>query len=422
MNLIEFYKKAIKSVGLTIDEDHFLCLENDDKLERVMHNKKQILLPTPENLKHISDNIIIFNPLEEDSIRGINPSMIKFKSIIDRRLAQSFNVISELVSVLGENLEIQKKASLELNKFLSSLNVLRQPNMKNNIVDEAFVSLVRKIIATSLTKSAHSGSIFIKTDKGKVIDGEKFNKTASLSLPIYEDLKENKETVFDITLKRKKDAGIYSIITEFIIGTKDDNSIDYEKYNVGSNHLESPTFIVVYKLYYKLAKRFNSLLKSLSFINKELAETAMINLELELDDLAEISGFIGELKLIPNLNTGSKKQETTQVAVPHNGLRPVAAAIARPIVHNENLTPVATGLKGAGSMLRPAKEEVVYYNERPSVYSDRPRMPIGANARPVVPLRAAQPVGDRPRMRLRDDAGYNVREYQPFSRNGGFGF
>lgn len=420
MKLLDFYVKAIKSIGLTLDDDNFICLEENGKLERVMHNKKQILLPTPENLRHINDNIIIFNPLEEDSIRGINPSMIKYKAAIDRRLAQSFNVISELVSVLGENLDIQKKATLELNKFLSSLSVLRKQNMKNNIVDEAFVNLVRKIVNTSLTKSAHSGSIFIKTDKGKVLDGEKFNKVASLALPIYEDLKENSESIFDIELKRKKDAGIYSIITEFIIGTKDDNTIDYEKYNVGSNHLESPTFIVVYKLYYKLAKRFNALLKSLSFVNKEIAEAAMINLELELDDLLEITNFAGELKLIPNLNTGSKKEDT-RVAIAPN-LKPLPTAGLRPFVDVNK--PAERKPMGAGALLRSSSEERERYVEPAILVSDRPRMPLPndnrrvvLNGRPTVPM-------DRPRMPLvaRETQPRYNREYQPFSRHGGFGY
>lgn len=425
MKLIDFYLKAIKSVGLTIDSDSFVCLEENGKLERVMHNKKQILLPTYENLKNINDNIIIFNPLEEDSIRGINPSMVKFKSIIDRRLSQSFNTITELVSVLGENLEIQKKASLELNKFLSSLNVLRKPNMKNNIIDEAFVSLVRKIIAASLTKSSHSGSIYLKTDKGKILDGEKFNKVASLALPIYEDLKENSEAVFDIELKRKKDAGIYSIIVEFIVGTKDDNTVDYEKYSVGSNNLDSPTFIVTYKLYYKLVKRFNALLKSLSFVNKEIAEAAIINLDLELDDLAEINSFTGELKLIPNLNAGSKKPESTQVSVPQN-VRPLPATSIRPAIGTisrmqDEVRPVASKPMGAAAMLRNSRDEVYY--ERP-VINDRPRLPI-SNGRPTLngrPSLLQQRTTLQPRQPMyREDVGYSRREYSPFSRSGGFG-
>lgn len=418
MDLIEFYTKAIKSVGLTLDEDNFICLKENDKLERVMHNKKQIFMPTYENLKKVNDNIIIFNPLEEDSIRGINPSMVKYKSILDRRLAQSFNVVLELISMLGADLELQKKASLELNKFLSSLAVLRKQNMKN-IVDDAFVSLVRKIIAISLTKSAHSGSVFIKTDKGKVIDGEKFNKVANLSLPIYEDLKENNEAIFEIELKRKKDAGIYSIITEFIIGTKDNSeSIDYDKYAAGSNHLESPTFIVVYKLYYKLAKRFNSLLKSLSFINKDIATSAMINLELELDDLVEINNFIGELKLIPNLNSGTnitKKIDAAPVVqnvIPRlpNG-RPTMIVEEQPVV---NTRPI-----GAGALLRTSNGRVDEFIQPVVNTMDRPRMNIGnPNMNMGRPMMMQRPTM-QPNM---NRGGYGNREYSPFSRTGGFGF
>lgn len=57
-----------------------------------------------------ADEVIIFNPLEEDSIKGINPSMVKYKAIIDKRLSFSFNQTLELLATLAANIDLQKKA------------------------------------------------------------------------------------------------------------------------------------------------------------------------------------------------------------------------------------------------------------------------------------------------------------------------
>lgn len=426
MNLIEFYKKAVHSVGLDLDSDNFLCVKNaEDKLERIMYSKKQIFLPTDENLKNINDNIIIFNPLEEDSIRGINPAMIKYKSIIDRRLSQTFNTIAELIAILAADVSMQKKASLELNKFISELNKLRKQNMKE-IVDETYINLQRKIFNASLTKSANAGSIFIKTDKAKLIDGEKYNKIATLDLPIYDELKENKNTVYDIELKRGKDAGILFTITEFIIGKKDDDIIDTDKYIVGSNNLESPSFIVVYRMYYKLAKRFNALLKSLSFINKELTEKATLNLTLEPDDLAEINSFIGELKMIPNLNAGTKNNiERPSVAgvAANSNVRPIGSVVRREIASQ----PIGTaGISSAAALLRKGNNQSVEYARPVTAAFARPRQLMERAAEPeqyfrrpgiARPVPVQQEVYRRP---MPSRAVYASREYEPFSRHGGF--
>ena len=433
MFLEEFYKFALTSVGYTLDEDNFMVKKTADGQTREMHNKKQIMLYDGSTRLTSADEVIIFNPLEEDSIKGINPSMVKYKAIIDKRLSFSFNQTLELLATLAANIDLQKKASLELNRFMSELNKLRRPNMKE-IVDESFVKLLKNINEQSYTKSSNNGSVFIKTDKGKVIDGEKYNKSGVVSFPIYEDLKENPKEIYDIEFKRNKDVNIYFSLVEFVVGVTDDDKLDIDKYTVGSNSMTSPTFIIIYKLYFKMARRLNSLLKSLEFIDDAKANKAIMKLTLTIEDLAEIDTFAGELKMIPNLNNQAVRAQTTVSREPVSTIsampmqnryvapngRPGLAleyeeevAINRPLTAAEKLRK-ANGLpvdnNTQRTISRPVSREEVYARPRLVPASEMSRVAPGLRREP--PGRAPT-INQRPGLELPGD---NRRAFSPFKR------
>lgn len=433
MILEDFYKFAIASVGYTLDEDNFIVKKTADGQTREMHNKKQIMLYDGSARLTSADDVIIFNPLEEDSIKGINPSMVKYKAIIDKRLSFSFNQTLELLATLAANIDLQKKASLELNRFMSELNKLRRPNMKE-IVDENFVKLLKNINEQSYTKSSNNGSVFIKTDKGKVIDGEKYNKSGVVSFPIYEDLKENPKEIYDIEFKRNKDVNIYFSLVEFVVGTTDDDKLDIDKYTVGSNSMTSPTFIIIYKLYFKMARRLNSLLKSLEFIDDVKANKAIMKLTLTIEDLAEIDSFAGELKMIPNLNNQAVRQSQTVVSreptsiissmpiqtryVAPSGRPGLALEYEEEVSTNRPLTAAeklrrANGLPAANiqqAVSRPMVREEVYPRPRLVPASEMARVAPGLRREPPGRIPASN---RRPGLELPGD---NKRAFSPFTR------
>ena len=360
MNLDTFYKNAIKSIKCTLDEDGFLIKNTANGFVREQYDKKQILLYDSSIRLTNVDDIILFNPLEEDSIKGINPSMAKYKANVEKNLAYSFNVVTELLAVLAVDLDLQKKASLELNKFMSDLNKHRKANMKE-IVDENFVKTLKNINNTSYTKSVNNSAIFIKTEKGKVLDGEKYNKVGVLSFPIYEDLLENPKEIYDVELKRNKDANIYYSIVEFIVGKNDDDKLDIEKYTVGSNSLVSPTFIIIHKLYLKLAKRLNALLKSLSFVDEEKANSGIINIPLIIEDLAVIDSLAGELKMIPNFNNQNKAAPVSSVS-----------RMEQPLMSTASTLPAYTSPTGRTSITLPHESNIRQSN-RPLTAAEKLR-------------------------------------------------
>ena len=304
MNLNDFYKKSLETLSLGVDDSGYVTVKSGEELLRVTVGKKFLVMATSEHVSTMDDNKVLFNPLQEDSIKGINPSMVKYKSLIERQLSITFNTVAVLLAKLAADVKLQKDASLELNKFIAELNKLRKQNMKE-IVTEDTIKLFNKIFEASYSKASNSGMVAISLARGKVLDGEKFNKVAALHLPLYEDLLENPKYAYDIEIKRPADSGALKTIIEYIVGIDDDEKIDYSKFTVGSNSLESPTFISVYKVYSKLAARLNKILKQLSFIDKELCKVVTLKTDLAIDDLALIEGFKSQLRMIPKINDNS---------------------------------------------------------------------------------------------------------------------
>jgi len=299
MKLVDFYNKALISVGMQSTEEGNIVYTNDES-KLVTASKKQMVMPIKQQINIITEDKILFNPLQEDMIKGMNLSTAKVKVSADRMLANAFNLVIESLALLAKDIELQNKANLELNKFTGELNKLRKQNMKE-IVDAPFVTMISKVHSESIKKTSMFGSIAIKIDKNKAIEGEKFSKVGSLILPIYEDLLLDSTKIYDIELKRKKDADIYKTMVEFIIGKNDNDEVALSNYTTGSNSLSSPSFIVIYRVYFKLATRLNKLIDGLKFINEDIVK-AKINLALSLDDLSLIPEFDSELRMIPNLN------------------------------------------------------------------------------------------------------------------------
>jgi hypothetical protein len=126
MKLNEFYEKALSTLSLSVDDDGYVVIKDEESTNRVTVGKKFLVMATSNHVSTMDDNKVLFNPLQEDSIKGINPSMVKYKALIERKLSVSFNVAQKLLAKLASDMKLQKDASLELNnKFIAKFNKIR---------------------------------------------------------------------------------------------------------------------------------------------------------------------------------------------------------------------------------------------------------------------------------------------------------
>ena len=450
MLLNDFYNATLETLGLSMDEEGFVVQPDGEENARVLIGKRFLVMPTSEHVSTMTDEKVLFNPLQEDAIKGINPSMVKLEAMQERKLSIAFNTVQFLLAKLAADVKLQAKASLELNKFISELNVLRKAQMKE-IVTENTLKLLNKIHTASYKKNSSAGSVAIKIDKSVVLDGEKFSKVASIVLPIYAEVlaamssTSDKKYIYDIDVTRPTDLGILKLTTEFIIGKDEEGKVN--TYKIGSNSTESPTFISVYKVYVKLSTRLNKLLASLSFIDKTICDAVKINHVLKVDDLVHIENFKSSLRLIPKIDLNSSVSipkitnttttmpgyaSPTNVAAPATtyATRPAAPTTGRPMTAMERKlaqirgtlpteTPAMTGFGGGfGSMAAaPVRQVVTVRNPgaRPTMTREQLAI-LNMAIAPVVP--AVQMMPQYAGANYGQPAGNAGGAYRPFYREG----
>lgn len=303
MALNEFYKQVIENMGLYVSEDGFIYSSGNKDKVLITNDGKPMVLPMKEHINSVFDkdedgNIVVtktlFNPIDEDVVKGDSPSLKKLKIFAERRFSHIFNITGLLLLSLAANKDLQKKTGLEINKFLSSITQAQSQGIKN-LVDDKSIDNWNKIYENTLKKPNGLFTIFLKK-KGKY-QGETYNRLAVLGSDTYDELikAEKDDEVTGVKL-RNKDIVIFKLIYNYIIE-------DFEEegtMSVGSNDNESPAFISLMSLYLKLITRTNRLLKYLKDINQELFDSAFIPSLISTEKLFTLKEFSNELITIPN--------------------------------------------------------------------------------------------------------------------------
>jgi len=320
MKLMDFYKKVLHSLGLEVSQDDFVQINLGGKPTMFTVNGKPMVLPTKEHIDtsiepdgngNIMVTKVLFNPLNEDVIKGDSTSLKKVKDIAEKKLAHTFAAVGELLLTLASNPKLQKKTDMELNKFLIELNNVYDGKAKDK-VDDKSVDTWSKMYAKSLKEPASKSFLKLYLKKNGRYDGNRYNRLAVASFPFYEMLLEADKTtpVYGYKL-RIKDLAVYKLIYTYVFNMMDEN----HSVVVGSNDNESPGFIALFKLYIKLGTRMNKILKSLTSVNRELVKEATLPIEVTDKDLEKLSIFKSELFTIPSeleLNRQKAPKQQTQ--------------------------------------------------------------------------------------------------------------
>lgn len=208
MALLDAYTQLLDAMRLKVTEDGFI--KNGDD-ENVFVAKKSLVLPVPAQLA-VPDwsQRIAFNPFRENSLQSTPPAVTEY---IRNRFIEHLNIkilwmLEHLVSIAGDQ-ATHKKLDPEQANFLT---VAKD-------VDENFVNLIHRL-ADKISKSEDttSGAIHIFSMKNGVIGEKKYKRSATVSFPIYQSVKEgDKQTkIFGITGWRPKDRKMLAAILEYI--------------------------------------------------------------------------------------------------------------------------------------------------------------------------------------------------------------
>ncbi|MCI4435310.1 MAG: hypothetical protein JHC33_00680, partial [Ignisphaera sp.] len=364
--MLDFYKRVLNSMGLPVDEDGYIYTSSADDKMMLTVNGKPLVLPTKEHLNTLlatneSGDIeltkIPYNPLNENVIKGDTESLKRTKLIIEKKLGGALAVAGELLLTLASNTALQKKTTMELNKFLGNINSAQNPGIKK-LVDDASLDAWAKIYNNSIITPKGAFSIFLK--KSGTYEGVKYNRLATAESVIYTYLL---EAVKDVPLYgvklRNKDITIFRLIFEFLLPDMDSK----HTIHIGSNDNESPGFISLFKLFIKIATRTNEIIKSLSFVNESLANEGVLPITVSYDELDLLSKYKNDLLSIPSetdLTRSKVAAKNTGLNVDHG--KSYAGSVTNTVYTPPKDTPLPISMKNQPQIEDDPIKRILYGN------------------------------------------------------------
>ena len=301
--VIDFYKATLTSLGLITDEEGFIKVDNGDGTSIVLPiDGKSSVLPTKEHIATLftegEDGMEVtkhlFNPLDENAVKGDSKSFTKIKDIAAIKIAFGIQTCGRLLLTLATNPDLQKKVSIQISKFLTSLSSAKKQNMKE-IVDEKMIETWDNLFKKYAT--TEKGIASIVSRKSAMYNGVKYNRLATFKHNLYEELLEiDQDTPICGIKLRTKDITVFKLVYEYILDTMNSEHV----ISVGSTDGYAPAFISLMELYTGIMTRLNAINRTLAHIDQEAADQAYIELTLTEEDIKGVGMYAAELKTIPS--------------------------------------------------------------------------------------------------------------------------
>jgi len=361
MKLLEFYKKVLVSLGLTVTDDNYVKIVEDDVSTLMTVSGVPLVIGTKQHLDSLlvpdDDGKLVvtklpYNPLKENIVKGNSKSITATKNMVEKQLTHAIAGGGTLLLKLAMNDKMQAKTNMDINMFLMRLKDAKVTGAKL-AVDDNTIKAWAKFYDKTYSENKNIFKVYLK--KAGTIDNVKYNRIATYNSDLYNELlKADKTTpVWGIKL-RPKDIVVFKILLEYLLGINEDTT----KIVIGSNDNESPAFIVLYRTYLKLITKTNKVLKSLKVLDQELYDSCYRVVGIKDAELDGLSIYKGELLTMPNeLDINRDKVEKDNYNT--NSLADTIAASANtmslPVASTQ---PVAVNPVQAISTTQPAEEPV----------------------------------------------------------------
>ena len=316
--LNNFYKQLLEALDLKVDREGRIFIKGEK--ERPLTIKGlPVALPTEENIKNavkVIDGVptpvlVLFNPLDEDAIKGENESLKKLRQIIELKL-------NGVIYQLGETLfniinDTEKEVSnIEIARFATLLNRHKAPGLKSPI-DEKTITNWIKLYKNILTEHYETHSyVKIFSKRGGKINNIKYNRINILAFPFVENLepiKPNKEKFLDLKL-RSKDKHAYLSLFEYLFNT--DVETLKEGFKFGSLNKIAPGFHALMLLYNFVYEKLSPIINTLFEIGLEDREAEFLSLKPLPIDVNNLGDFIDNIAIA--ITKVPKENELTTAA------------------------------------------------------------------------------------------------------------
>jgi len=300
--LINLYKKILKYIGLSYDDEGFIYLGLKDEKIQLSIDNKIVVLPTPEQLKSFNgEEKILFHPLAENILENGEPKLVKkLRECLNVRFNTITSEVSQKLLDIVLSPELHKKLDSSQMEILTVIKDADNKTLAN--FSGQLLTLAKKDIRSLFVNS------YIK--RGGMYRGKKYSRVAVTTFPFYEKIDEFKV--------RKKDKVVFKDLIRFIFPEVDDE----EAYNYGSNSRVAPFLDALMMGSLKIAENLNDVVsvyapyledyESLTFDSSWFEDFQ--DLESLVSEIRKIPAHpvINEPKPIPNQVNAQSNQPNTQ--------------------------------------------------------------------------------------------------------------
>jgi hypothetical protein len=303
VKLIPFYKELLSLGFLSADEEGYISAEMAGmpgmKTPFLLEGKR-FVLPTQKQLSNPDKReVVIFHPLQENSLKGESDIMAKYRWAVNVRLNYVLgSICEELLNIV---------VSPKLHAKLSPDQALLLTSVKN--ADEKTLTSFRAILKNMGIGNKDKCLVYIFLRRGTtVVREKKYSRAAVVWFPLLDELLKDDKQVFGVTLRTKDRAAIIQLLEFVLPGITTKGHFDKGSESDIAPFLDSLLLAVL-----NLAGPINTLLTDYQdFLDKpeELEYT-----DAWLDTFENMSALLPEIRSIP-MQTGNDGNVAKPVVAP----------------------------------------------------------------------------------------------------------
>jgi len=258
MGIIKVYKELLEDLDLTVDDNGYIWMI-DSKFPLTV-DKLQVVLPTTNNIKNsiaVEDGEIkqvfeLFNPFSESAVTGENKSVVALKTYLERKVNTLFSGIVSALLLIASN---EKKYPVDDMDFIGFIEML---NKEGAHVDTKSYKNWTKLHKKVIFGPSNGLFTFLYLKRGGKVDGERYNRLASITFPVYKKLVKEEVDEYKI---RKADIKTYKVVHEYVFDMSQEELL--KGVLLGSKSTTSPATLVLLAAYDWYIKRLNKVIDML---------------------------------------------------------------------------------------------------------------------------------------------------------------
>jgi hypothetical protein len=281
--LLDFYKSILNVGSMIADENGIISAAVGNATTPQNVGNKRLVLPTREHMGKLDkSDIIMFNPMQENIMRGESEVMAKFRSNANLKLNLSLQTILGHLLVIASSTGLHDKLSGDHFELISLLKDVDEKTI------DAYKSLIKAMPLGNIEKCfVH---IYIK--KSAMINGKSHRRGAIVVFPLYEELCKNETGAYGVKMRKRDHAAFKAVLERLFPGIATPN-----QFSRGSINDTAPSLDALLHAVMGIASGINAIVDDYCEVMPELKD-------LRYDDewvsqLNDLEQFALDLRLTP---------------------------------------------------------------------------------------------------------------------------